>query len=200
MRQASAQHRRDNFGGGADQLADWDEDNWNNHPSSAPVSNSSSGAQATETADDKGEDYAYVADVVRDSDLNYDAFAVIENRHHSAVSSPLHRRLLFDTVIELVDRKRQLAPWDAFCRSIPAGGGTYLIKEVWEELLRIQEHDGAGDAMEVTRAVIRKDLAAPANGEQGWGCRVRRCPPQCCTLNGSCSRIWWPILSGSWRM
>ncbi|KAK8933431.1 hypothetical protein KSP39_PZI015417 [Platanthera zijinensis] len=152
-----------------DQLADWDEDHWNNHPSSAPVSNSSSGAQAIETADDKGEDYAYVADVVRDSDLNYDAFAVIENRHHSSASSPLHRRLLFDTVIELVDRKRQLAPWDAFCRSIPAGGGTSLIKEVWEELRRIQEHDGAGDAMEVTRAVIRKDMAAPANGEQGWG-------------------------------
>ncbi|KAG0455055.1 hypothetical protein HPP92_024347 [Vanilla planifolia] len=108
-----------------------------------------------ESGSDNGEsDYAYVRSVLLESSRHLsaaDAFAAVEKRHHSSSSpSPLHRRLVFDAVREIVERKRDSS-----------------LRKVWDELSRFREGTAAveGDVMEVAR----KDLLTSAKaGGEGW--------------------------------
>ncbi|KAL0921608.1 hypothetical protein M5K25_008697 [Dendrobium thyrsiflorum] len=157
-----------------DKLTEWHGEHWDHQPKSATGSNYFSGPPEPEPTLDQHhqpDDYAFVLDVLHESDLHRsgdDAFAAIENRHRTATSSTLHRRLIFDTVTELVNRKRHFSPWDNFSGAVAATNATSLIREVWEEICQIQERIPAADVMEATCSVIKKDMAASSDREQGW--------------------------------
>ncbi|PKA61418.1 Protein LONGIFOLIA 1 [Apostasia shenzhenica] len=158
-----------------DKLADWVDDQWSQQVTSTVGSKSDDGAQE-DMAKDLGEDYAYVADVIRESDRHptaADAFAAIEKRYQSSISSEAHRRLIFDSVTEILERKRLVSPWKAFRVAATGGGGGgggagSLLREVWEELQRVQQWVESEDVMALTRGIIRKDMASAAAGQQGW--------------------------------
>ncbi|EHA8589284.1 protein LONGIFOLIA 1 [Cocos nucifera] len=156
-----------------DRLLECEEDHWS--PATPAVRKN--GADGLDAED---HDYVYVSEIVRVSDLvrdPSDVYAVLEKRHQaSSKASRLRRRLVFDTVAEILDRKRHVAPWEAFARSrsLPSAGdgdggvgagAAPLVREVWVEVRRIREVYPADDLNDVTCGAIRKDLA----GERGWG-------------------------------
>ncbi|XP_010917634.1 uncharacterized protein [Elaeis guineensis] len=155
-----------------DRLVEWEEDNWS--PATPAVRKN--GADGLDAGD---HDYVYVSEIVRVSDLvrdPSDVYAFLEKRHQApSKASRLHRRLVFDTVAEILDVKRHVVPWEAFTRSrsIPSagdvdsvGGATPLVREVWVEVRRIREPVYPADNLnDVTCGAICKDLA----GERGWG-------------------------------
>nr|XP_010932839.1 protein LONGIFOLIA 2 [Elaeis guineensis] len=147
---------------------------WEVHASTAGPAIRSNGADGPDAED---HDYVYVSQIVRVSDRlrdPSDVYAVLEKRHQAASPalskvSRLHRRLVFDTVAEILDRKRHASPWEAFtsARSLP-GAAALLVREVWVEVRRIQEQvHPADDFNDVTCGAIHKDLA----GDRGWGPR-----------------------------
>ncbi|XP_008802546.2 protein LONGIFOLIA 1-like [Phoenix dactylifera] len=150
------------------QTLDWEEEPW----SAATPAIGSIGADGPHAED---HDYVYVSQIVRVSDRlgdPSDVFAVLEKQHQASAAglskvSRLHRRLVFDTVTEILDRKRHASPWEAFtrARSLP-GAASPLAREVWVEVRRIREQvHPADDFNDVTCGAIRKDLA----GDRGWG-------------------------------
>ncbi|PKU70404.1 protein LONGIFOLIA 2-like [Dendrobium catenatum] len=125
----------------------------------------------------QGDDYAFVADVVRETDRcggPANLFSALEQRHRvsgSSVISVIHRRHVFDTVTEIVERKRSITPWVAFICSLPtafAGSENSLLLEVWEEVQWLRDHVSTENVMELTGQVIKQDMAMTAPGEQNW--------------------------------
>ncbi|CAL9174386.1 unnamed protein product [Musa hybrid cultivar] len=159
-----------------DQLAadEWEELEW-----SPPASTNHGDADGGPDAVDH--DYAYVHDVVRAcrryGDVSDDVYAVLEKgcRRRRAgdatKAARLHRRLLFDTVVEILDRKRRVSPWEAFS-SPPAGGGgegeeEALLRQVWAEVRRIREQVAEDDQDAVACCAVRKDMAGGLAAD-GW--------------------------------
>ncbi|RRT70148.1 hypothetical protein B296_00018967 [Ensete ventricosum] len=114
------------------------------------------------------QDYAYVCDVLRASDRYGDAsdavYAILEKRRcrrqgpDKSKTACLHRRLVFDTVAEILERKRHVSPWDAFSRA----GGEEALPRVWAEFRRVREQVAADDH----EGAVRKDIAA--GRADGW--------------------------------
>ncbi|XP_020591700.1 protein LONGIFOLIA 2-like [Phalaenopsis equestris] len=161
--------------GFTDELTDWREEHSKRKPTSAAGSDSPSVSHEHQTtsSNDQHEDYAFVLDVLRQSDLHPsadEAFTSIENRHRSSTttSSTLHRRLIFDTVTELLNRKRDISPWDTFSGALAATCATSHTRAVWDELCQIQVRIPAANAMEATCNVIRKEMTGSWDREQGW--------------------------------
>ncbi|CAL9146997.1 unnamed protein product [Musa hybrid cultivar] len=121
-------------------------------------------------------DYAYVCDVLRVSDRNGDAsdavYTILERRccRHRGASRAgrLHRRLLFDTVAEILERSRGVCPWEAFsCAGPPqADGGEEVVRQVWTEVRRIREQVAADGQDGAACGAVRKDMAA--RHAEGW--------------------------------
>ncbi|XP_042431263.1 protein LONGIFOLIA 1-like [Zingiber officinale] len=123
--------------------------------------------------EDGDPDYRYVCEVVRACDRYGDAcaavYAVLEKRREaidSCKADRLHRRLLFDTVTEILDQTRRVSPWDAFSPAMispPAPGEEEVPpRQVWTDIRGLREQAlaveecGMDDAA-VGRAV-RKDI------------------------------------------
>ncbi|URD73291.1 hypothetical protein MUK42_09752 [Musa troglodytarum] len=148
----------------ADEREQWSSAAWRNHG---------------DWIDGPGEvdhDYAYVCDVLRVSDRNGDAsdavYRILERRccRHRGASRAgrLHRRLLFDTVAEILERSRRVCPWEAFSRAgpPPADGGEEVARQVWTEVRRIREQVAADDQDGAACGAVRKDMAA--RHTEGW--------------------------------
>ncbi|CAA0828061.1 Unknown protein [Striga hermonthica] len=119
-----------------------------------------------------GSDFAYVADILRAShyylpEETTDFFLLLEKQQYckgkdSSKSSTLQRKLIFDTINEILDRKKKLPPWKATKPS---------VTNVWSELERIRarEEDCEGrDLFETVCGVLRKDMALARDGLDGW--------------------------------
>ncbi|RWW81522.1 hypothetical protein BHE74_00010067 [Ensete ventricosum] len=130
-------------------------------------------------ADAVDRDYAYVCDVVRATRRRFgeasDAvYATLEKRRPAEASKAarLHRRVVFDTVSEMLDRKRRrVPPWDAFSSpSGPCPGGCgeeeALLREVWAEVRRIREQVADDDQDAVACGAVRKDMSGGL--ADGW--------------------------------
>ncbi|KAF2325273.1 hypothetical protein GH714_025995 [Hevea brasiliensis] len=89
----------------------------------------------------------------------------LEGKDTSAVSR-LQRKLTFDTVVEILNRKKQLPPWKAISCANSAGGETSL-QQIWSEFQRIRERDASDDLLEVICGLLKKDLAG--DSISGWG-------------------------------
>ncbi|KAG6484538.1 uncharacterized protein LOC122011944 [Zingiber officinale] len=133
--------------------------------------------EGKEDVQSNDDDYACVAQILRSSDSPAgatDVYARLEKRRSAFKSLPLHRRLLFDAVAEILDRKRCAShpPWEFFVRpgslsaaSQSAGAGP-MLPEVWSELRRAREPVFADDVNVVTCMAARRDLER--EDHDGW--------------------------------
>lgn len=121
------------------------------------------------------DDFRYVSDVVLASNLlqNTQAigkssgascavFSLLESRRKPGDSDSLraHRRLVFDTVMELLQRRRQQTPAKAAEAFV---ADRRLLRQIWAEFRSIRRTVAAEDVFEVVSGVIRKDMAG-----EGW--------------------------------
>ncbi|GLU03589.1 hypothetical protein SLE2022_207790 [Rubroshorea leprosula] len=120
-------------------------------------------------------DFIYISDILRASNIfpeESDVFLLLEKQQYlkgkdtSKVSS-LQRRLIFDTINEILNRKRQLPPWKVISWTNLNPGQTSL-QQVWSEFQKIRERDTSEDLFEVICTVLKKDLAA-GDAINGWG-------------------------------
>ncbi|KAL8138984.1 hypothetical protein V2J09_004985 [Rumex salicifolius] len=112
---------------------------------------------------------AYMSEIIRASNNlpgHTDTFSMLEKRQpfnarDSSNSSILQRRLIFDTITEILDRNKQrLSPWKPVsCES--------QISQILSELQRIQQRDESEDLFEVICGVMKRDLAQ--DSINGWG-------------------------------
>ena len=115
-------------------------------------------------------DFIYVSEVFRAS--NYlldepDLFLLLEkqmsirgNKEETSNVSFLQRKLIFDTVVEILDRAHRLPPWKL-------GPRRPSLELVWDEFRRIRQGGPGQDLFEVISGVLKKDLAD--DSITGWG-------------------------------
>lgn len=123
-----------------------------------------------ETSDDC--DFLYVSDILRalhNLIEESDVFLVLEkqqyiNGNDMSESSRLQRKLIFDTIYEIVGQSKP--PWKATeTTTLPP------LDKVWSEFQRIRERETCEDLFETICSVLKKDLAGDAI--YGWGtCHV----------------------------
>lgn len=147
-----------------DQVVDVEEDAW-----FQAISSVESGL--ADGSDDC--DLVYVMDVLRASrclqDDNSDIFLLLEEQQYlkgkdiSKVSR-LQRRLIFDTIHEILDRNKQLPPWKSNAQPESIAEPT----EIWSEFQRMRDRgdEASEDLFEVICSVLKKDLTRDA--PTGW--------------------------------
>ncbi|XP_074336137.1 protein LONGIFOLIA 1-like isoform X2 [Apium graveolens] len=89
----------------------------------------------------------------------------MKNNDTSKVSK-LQRRLIFDTITEIMKQKRNFPPWKAFTNK-NRNTSQLLVQHIWSEFQRIREQESSDDLFEVICGVLKKDLAGDAIN--GWG-------------------------------
>ncbi|KAF9686910.1 hypothetical protein SADUNF_Sadunf02G0039000 [Salix dunnii] len=119
-------------------------------------------------------DLVYISDIIRASNClpeDSDIFLLLEKQQclkgkDTSKVSTLQRKLVFDTITEILNRRRHLPPWKAISWTNPASGPISL-QQIWLEFQRIRERDASDDLFEVICGVLRKDLAGDTIN--GWG-------------------------------
>ncbi|XP_022728174.1 protein LONGIFOLIA 1-like [Durio zibethinus] len=128
---------------------------------------------AESKSEDKSDDcdFIYISDILSASNYlpdDSDVFMLLEKQQFlkgkdSSKVSSLQRKLIFDTINEIFNRKRQLPPW----KLIYSGAARTSLQQIWSEFQKIRERDSSDDLFEVIFGVLRKDLAGDAIN--GWG-------------------------------
>ncbi|GFP97992.1 protein longifolia 1 [Phtheirospermum japonicum] len=120
-------------------------------------------------------DFVYVSDILRASHYlpdESDMFVLLEKQQYlkgndTSKGSKLQRKLVFDTVNEILNRNNRLPPW----KLVSLNNHDFTkpsINRVWSEFERIRERDAvAEDLFETVCGVLKKDLAG--DGVNGWG-------------------------------
>ncbi|XP_039005693.1 protein LONGIFOLIA 2-like [Hibiscus syriacus] len=120
-------------------------------------------------------DFTYISDIFRASSYLHDdtdVFLLLEKQQYvkgkdTSKVSRLQRKLIFDTVNEILNRKKQLPPWKliSFANS---GCGEMSLSQIWSEFEKIRESNDSDDLIDIICGVLRKDLAEDAiNGWKG---------------------------------
>ncbi|KAK4418326.1 protein LONGIFOLIA 1 [Sesamum alatum] len=131
----------------------------------SPVT-SSVGSKSEEISCDS--DFVYISDVLNASRYLPDesnVFLLLEKQQcvkgkDTSKASRLQRKLIFDTINEILDRNRRLPPWKVvYCKP--------SLDKVWSEFERIREHERGDDLFETVCGVLKKDLDRDA--VTGWG-------------------------------
>lgn len=146
----------------SDQLVESEDDMWSPAISSAE-------SKFEDKTDDC--DFIYISDILRASNYfpeDSDVFLLLEKQQYlkgkdTSKVSRLQRKLIFDTINEILNRKRQLPPWKLISCTNSWAGQTSL-QQIWSEFQKIRERDSSDDLFEVICGVLRKDLAG-----DGWG-------------------------------
>ncbi|MBA0758481.1 hypothetical protein Gotri_021473 [Gossypium trilobum] len=120
-------------------------------------------------------DFIYIFDILRASNYlldDSDVFLLLEKQQHlkgkdTSKVSRLQRKLIFDTINEILNRKRQLPAWKLVSSTKSGCGEQPSLRQIWSEFLKIRERDSSDDLFEVICSVLRKDLAGDAIN--GWG-------------------------------
>lgn len=115
-------------------------------------------------------DFLYISDILRASHYlpdDSDVFLLLEKQQYLKGKdicnfSRLQRKLIYDTVLEILDRKHQLPPWKAVDNDVT----TPSLERVWSEFQKIREHESGEDLFETICGVLKKDLAG--DGITGW--------------------------------
>ncbi|KAL1550169.1 protein LONGIFOLIA 1-like [Salvia divinorum] len=111
-------------------------------------------------------DFVYVSDILRASRYlpeESDVFLLLEKQQHikgndTSKVSRLQRKLIFDTITEILAREAWLPPWKAHRSAV-------TLDKVWSEFQKIREcNTGHEDLFETICGVLKKDLAG-----DGWG-------------------------------
>ncbi|KAK9160818.1 hypothetical protein Syun_007159 [Stephania yunnanensis] len=124
-----------------DRSVELEEENWSAIPVITPLQRKSFGQDELTIHDS---DFLYVSEVLLAMDCVSDDsdFFLLEKQKYksdSSYGSRLHRKLIFDVVAEIIDKKRQLPPWKAVYSTDPTTGKPWL-HEIWLELLRLREN------------------------------------------------------------
>lgn len=118
-------------------------------------------------------DLVYIIEILRASNNlpeDLDVFQLLEKQQYlkgkdtSKVSS-LRRRLIFDTINEILNRNRRLPPWKTISWTNSTADQT-SVRQIWLEFRKIREREESEDLFEVIGGVLRKDLAGDAI--HGW--------------------------------
>ncbi|KAK8635851.1 hypothetical protein V6N13_004566 [Hibiscus sabdariffa] len=145
-----------------DQLVESEDELWS--PASVM---SSAESKSSDKSDDC--DFIYISDILRASNYlpdDADIFLLLEKQQylkgiHTSKVYTLQRKLIFDTIQEILNRKRRLPPWKLYPWS-----GHASLQQIWSEFQKIRERDSSDDLFEVICGVLRKDLAGDAIS--GW--------------------------------
>ncbi|KAI7991245.1 Protein LONGIFOLIA 1 [Camellia lanceoleosa] len=141
-----------------DELGEFEEDMWS--PAISPIQ-----SKCEDKSDDC--DFVYISEILQASNYlpeDYDIFQWLEKQQNlkgndtSGVSS-LRRKLIYDTVSEILDRDREMPPWKVLSLSNSSIGKPSL-HQIWPEFQRIRERDTVED-------LPRKELLGDAIS--GWG-------------------------------
>lgn len=118
-------------------------------------------------------DFIYISDILRASNFlpeDSDVFLLLEKQQYlkgkdiSKVSR-LQRKLIFDTINEILIRRRQLPPWKVVSYT-NFDSGQPSLQQIWLEFQKIRERDSSEDLFNVICGVLKKDLAGDAiNGD-----------------------------------
>lgn len=123
----------------------------------------------SEAKSEEDNDFVYVSEVLRASNYlpeDNDMFLLLEQQQYlkgndTSKVSTLQRRLIFDTIHEIINRKRHLPPWNV--ENVPT------LHSIWSEFRRVREREELEDMFEVICGILRKDM----NGENEWSeCHV----------------------------
>ena len=121
-------------------------------------------------------DFIYVSEILQASNYHpedSDVFLLLEEQQSlkgkdTSKVSRLQRRLIFDTITEIINQKSKLPPWKAISIS---NSGKSSLQQIWAEFIRIREREASEDLFDIICGVLRKDLAGDAI--TGWGdCHV----------------------------
>lgn len=115
-------------------------------------------------------DFIYISDVIRACNFfpdDSDVFVLLEKQQYlkgkdQSKASTLQRKLIFDTITEILNRKRHLPPW-----KVVSSTEQVSLQHVWSEFQKIRERDASDDLVETICGVLKKDLAGDA--VNGWG-------------------------------
>ncbi|KAF8401774.1 hypothetical protein HHK36_012720 [Tetracentron sinense] len=146
-----------------DESVELEDENWS--PAISPV-----GLKSGDESEDC--DFVYVSKILQASEYlseDIDVFLVLEKQHYKLKNSTvtrLHRKLVFDTITEILDRKKQLPPWKVVSGTNYVVGKP-LLRWIWSEFRRIRDRDPAEDLFEIICGVLRKDMAG--DSINGWG-------------------------------
>ncbi|XP_030501543.2 protein LONGIFOLIA 1 [Cannabis sativa] len=123
--------------------------------------------------DDEAEDcdLVYISEVLRVSNYiqeDSDIFLLVEKNLYPNTSkiSRLQRRLIFDTISEILNRNRQLPPWK-IVTPVNSPSDQVSLRDIWSEFRKIREREESEDLFEVICRVMKKDLAGDT--VHGWG-------------------------------
>ncbi|XP_061338111.1 protein LONGIFOLIA 1-like [Gastrolobium bilobum] len=118
-------------------------------------------------------DFVYVSEILRACSYlpeDSDVFLLLEKHQclkgmDTSEPSRLKRRLIFDTLQEILNRNQQLPPW----KVVSCGEQT---QHVWSEFRRIREREESEseseDLFKVICGVLRKDMAEEMSGWGEW--------------------------------
>lgn len=141
-----------------DQAAESEDDMW------------SAALCSSEEAASEDCDFAYVWEILRACTYlpeESDIFLLLEKQQclkgkDTSKASTLQRRLIFDTLQEILNRNQQLPPWKA----VSCGEQR---QQIWSEFRRIREREESWeseDLFKVICGVLKKDMA---DEMRGWG-------------------------------
>ncbi|MBA0795642.1 hypothetical protein Gohar_006488 [Gossypium harknessii] len=147
-----------------DQVVESEDELWS--PASAM---STAESKSSDKSDDC--DFNYISDILKASNYlpdDTDVFLLLEKQQNlkgkdTSKVYKLQRKLIFDTIKEILNGKGELPPWKL---KYPWSGETSL-QQIWSEFEKIRRRDSADDLFEVICGVLRKDLAGDATN--GWG-------------------------------
>lgn len=126
------------------------------------------------SVESKDSDFVYVSDILIASHYlpeDSDMFLLLEKQQYLKGKdicrvSRLQRKLIFDTVHEILDRNRRLPPWKVVSWSNHDDITEPSLDKVWSEFQRMREQDTAEDLFDTICGVLKKDLAG--DGVSGW--------------------------------
>ncbi|XP_027365673.1 protein LONGIFOLIA 1 [Abrus precatorius] len=147
-----------------DQAAESEDDVW-----SAALCSSSEGK--SEEAGSEDCDFVYVSEILRACSYlpeESDIFLLLEKQQclkgkDTSEASTLRRRVIFDTLQEILNRNQQLPPWKAvLCGE--------QRQQIWSEFRRIREREESEseDLFKVICGVLKKDMAEEMSGWGEW--------------------------------
>lgn len=104
-------------------------------------------------------DFLYISEILRVFQYlqeDHTVFSSVEKHLYKSNDtsnvSKRQRKLVFDVIVEILDRNRQLPPWKAASLS-----GTSL-KQIWSEFQKIREINTGDGMLELISGVLKKDL------------------------------------------
>ncbi|KAE8701438.1 Serine/arginine repetitive matrix protein 2 isoform 2 [Hibiscus syriacus] len=111
--------------------------------------------------------FIYISDIMRASSYlpdDSDVFLLLEKQQllkgkDTSKVSRLQRKLVFDIINEILNRKRQLPAWKFI--------DTTSLQQIWSEFQKIRERDSSDDLFDVICGLLRKDFTGDAIN--GWG-------------------------------